>query len=152
MEALKANELRCGNLVTVNNPEYHPAITGQIMVVVGVESWRNPESIDLIFQDKRNFSTPAASQWIEFIEGIPITEDWLIRGGAIKHESSATLDEFYSISYGTNGVAIVFFDKFYGKFCYRLGTGHNRVLDYVHQLQGLHFYVTGTELQFKPIK
>lgn len=77
---------------------------------------------------------------------IPLTEDWLMRFGFIRYNLK---DVFYSKSYGTNGVAIVKFEPVYDRFCYQLGTGHNKVLDYVHQLMNLHYAITGSELTFK---
>ena len=40
---MKANELRIGNLVKVNNQEYHPELDNEILVVVGINQTDNLE-------------------------------------------------------------------------------------------------------------
>jgi len=120
---MKANELRHKNLVN-----YH----GKAIEVFGVLG-------NVIYYNDGKCHDSNIGDYIAF-EPIPLTPEWLERLGWIKHET------FYSKPYGRNGVAIVKYEHAYKSFCYQLGTGHTKVLDHVHQLQNLHYAITGTEL------
>lgn len=153
MESLKANELRIGNLVGLNESEWNGF--NQFF-----EFMENSEVKSFLDDNNKFAIVKTIAEEVELIaydvdldfysykeiQPIKLTEDWLIRFGFIRHNLK---DVFYSKSYGTNGVAIVKFEPVYDRFCYQLGTGHNKVLDYVHQLMNLHYAITGSELTFK---
>jgi len=116
---MKANELRIGNYV---NRVYAPYgnRTGQSFV----EKIESGNSID-------NLTLPSS-----FCEGIPLSEEWLVRFGFKEPERGYEREFFYE-----------------GFFCVRENKrdksiyywGDVRLL-YVHQLQNLYFALTGQEL------
>ena len=82
MESIQCIDLRIGNLVTVDNPKYHLSVKDKILMVVGIEDWRDKSSIALMHIDsKENYIIPALSQWIEFVKPIPLDEEWLMKLG-----------------------------------------------------------------------
>lgn len=128
---MKATELRIGNLVCLTSdvgdfPEY-------IETIVGV--------MDIEHAIKQE----------DFFEGIPITEEWLIRFGFEKYDVMGE-NHFFCFSEE---------DKFSFNLClrdnkikvsfYNLDWDRAFELDYIHQLQNLYFSITGEELKLKEI-
>lgn len=143
---ISANEIRIGNLVTVDNEEYHPTIKGQPLVVE--EIWLIGNS--LLPKSNYGFTltngTDNYSQAEEFIQPIEITEEWLIKFGfECKNKC-----EFKDLSLSVGG--ILFYSDSqdnYSEIC--VFTGYDFEISlfhmkYVHQLQNLYFAITGKEL------
>lgn len=135
-----------GNIVTINNPEYHPAMKGVALIITGiverfVSGENNTYSISLKNNDGDTFS-----QFIKFIEPIELTEEWLKKCGFKKNGN------YYWISLANLkaelhveifGEYLVFIIK--SDFC-------DLILDPikpVHQLQNLYFALTNKELTIK---
>lgn len=75
---MKPNELRIGNLVTVNNPEFWPKLKGVVLEVMGIsrcKSLEGYENTDYAVQliDRNNYNQ-TYSQFICFIEPIKCDE------------------------------------------------------------------------------
>ena len=86
--------------------------------------------------------------YIDFKEGIPITEEWLLRSGFILN-TSTDLRKLYTIEMDTN-YQLGFCDYQIAKI---FATGFIALtvqrIEYVHQLQNLYFDLKGEELQIK---
>lgn len=75
--------------------------------------------------------------YISFKEGVPLTEDWLLKFGFEKEENGYYKSNRHHIVVNETG------------FYYRVpGTTLTRI-DFIHQLQNLYFALTGTELETK---
>lgn len=121
---MKASELRLGNYVSY-------AETGTQFRVVeialgGLEVHSDEEMT-----------------WIEIeeFEGIPLTEEWLLKFGFKKSRLGYDLDEF-SLYHNHSGALPI-----YGPYWKEWEAGYN--IQYVHQLQNIYFAMTGRELIFK---
>jgi hypothetical protein len=124
---MKANELRIGSIVKslVNDEDFsiveeigHRASLGYYVSLNNQHSgvWLEHKERDLILP-------------------IPLTEEWLLKLGFIKHVSQ-------SIWYTLNKVDVWFFD---GKYVNDIDVE----IKYVHQLQNLYFALTNEELTMK---
>lgn len=133
---ISAKEIRIGNLVTVDNEEYHPTIKGQPLVVE--EIWLIGNS--LLPKSNYGFTltngTDNYSQAEEFIQPIEITEEWLIKFGA-----DCFQDGWYKIEF----VPVVIRWNIYDKTVRALGYSFGNI-KHLHQLQNLYFALTGKEL------
>lgn len=121
---IKANELRIGNWVKVEN---------------------DFERVDNILEDGAYcyLSKEAESvfQPYSFINPIPLTEEWLLKMG---------FDEI-DIEENKNNVRVfhlngIYCNTLYGVYYY---THLLKQIQYVHQLQNLYFALTGEELEVK---
>ena len=139
---IKENELRIGNYVTIDNKQSHPTISGQMGLVIGIlERYeklfpKSTASISIQIGDN------SFSQFNEYIEPIPLTEEWLVKLGfelfqdendafpSYHHKYSFVLDEKFQPSDVGFPIAHIEFK-------------------YVHQLQNLYFALTGEELTIK---
>ena len=145
---MKATELRIGNIVTVDNPKYHPQLKGVLLRVIGIRENVIADKIEHCLQlehvaKKANTYYQTYSQFTEYINPIPLTEQWL-------------LDFGFKVKRG-------FYDK--GKLSILLANlkdyhPNGRVYyvslaimesqpKYVHQLQNLYFALTQDELILK---
>lgn len=129
---MKANELRIGNLVTVNNPEYHPKLKGVILRVTSISPNSDDYSVGLEhINQKPNTYYETYSQFIRFIEPIQLTEEWLVKFGFDKAVNGWwSSDEIFSYR-----------DGYFG-----FGVDRHTKIQYVHELQNLYFALTGEEL------
>lgn len=145
---VKANELRIGNLVTINNAESWPKLSGKKMIVVAINYNSDlkyyPTSTHhiSIFDDttKREYS-----QYIEFIEPIPLTEEWFDENGKKDEEgkfSYVPFNDYLRIYPLINGGIVV---------CNGIHTPISRYehIKYVHLLQNFVHANTGKELELK---
>ena len=129
---MKANELRIGNWVKYLD-EYK-----------GLRPDRLGKQI-LITADDINFLWEAEP---EYIEPIPLTEEWLLKFGFEKHHQS-----FYDKTLCVQEVEYLWFYNIYPLENSIIplvnmsaqATGH--YIKYVHQLQNLYFALTGEELK-----
>jgi hypothetical protein len=125
---MKASELRIGNYVKFDNHE------DEYYKVSGCDiSELSDELIDL------NASP------------IPLTEEWLLKFGFIRHHYDYANDVIYIKNIADNEIDNAEFE--WGVYPNELGSGiqikNRKSLKYVHQLQNLYFALTGEELTFK---
>jgi len=136
---IQANELRIGNLVILNNI-YRPKDIGQIRLVNAITK----EDASVSRLTKEPF-IDTYGQYLQYIEGIPLTEEWLLKFGfklTINNKDSG---------YKQFGLNIKGLDLM---FCLECNSDKpdfylNMVgvdIDYIHQLQNLIFDLTGVEL------
>ena len=137
---LRANELRIGNLVNINE-ETRIDNTNELPLI-------NPlfkiERIDedgeiIIYSEINNLHIFCD---LESIEPIPLTEEWLLKFGFERQENNwKTLDlHFATIGWEKLAGITLSFEK------ESIYLPH---IKYVHQLQNLYFALTGEELTFK---
>lgn len=135
MTRLKASELRIGNLIY----DRHNAREGTIMRLNAGEMYPITYSFDKTFECSMPYGTT--------IEGIILTEDWLLRFGFESRERDVpALDTIiYYILDGHEFIQDINNKWFLGGYSWNT----NR-FSYVHQLQNLYFVLTGNELEIKP--
>ena len=123
---MKANELRLGNYIQFNDTP----IANGIYSVMAIKD-------DLIVAEN------GGAAYLNEVEPIPLTEEWLTRFGFELPAHTWIGDKFHLTEYGTGskhpngGVWVVAMNK------------NNAIiseLKYVHSLQNLHFALTGEEL------
>ena len=140
---MKANELRIGNLVKINN-ELLPETENEIYKVYGVNA-----KFDLSFPDSSGVvslnhtkSIRIYSQFDEFINPIPLTEEWLLKFGFEKLTDKKNGFNSNSYTY-TKGISFIVHlnDKL---LSVNFWQGNEK--KYVHELQNLFFVLTGEEL------
>ena len=127
---MKANELRIGNYV-----EYNGIIeTCYSIRQSGVDFNRG----------KTNKGNITQSYVWDAIQPIPITEQWLIDFGFEKRE------RFYNIPIKNKGILWVYLEREFCELGTRCGYSFAEIdCKHIHQLQNLHFALTGTELSKK---
>lgn len=125
---MKANELRIGNWVLWNGPSH----TENALV-------------SIISEGEIHFSC-GDSGLINEIEGIPLTEKWLINLGFEK-----TMSWTYSIEL-TGNLNLVYYLGEKGWSMWFSNYSKFSDLKYVHQLQNLYFALIGKELTLENIK
>lgn len=146
------NEFRLGNLVEVDNPDYHPKLKDIPLIIEGIQARDSKEAqgrshcfnLAQINQKNNNYYQ-TYSQFIKYIKPIPLTKEWLIKFGFNKYyleaDSKCENDAYWcrcdkitfpSISNKTWKVQ------------------HTDIkCTYIHQLQNLYFALTNKELVFK---
>ncbi len=137
---MQGSELRCGNFVTVNNPVSWAEIKGIHCVVTGIkEDYRFPESAHSIGLQREYHSYNQLSQ---FVEPIPLTEEWLFEFGFEKKENN------WKQLCICNDWTYIYWERLAGV---ELSVNKYSVMlthiKYVHQLQNLYFALTGEELK-----
>ena len=126
---MKANELRIGNWLNHFND------------TVIVQSIKHDPAYYLIWCVKDNGYTSVANR-VDGFDGIPLTEDWLVKFGFELTEDSW----FYSLDFDKTKETFKIFPTTNDKF-HTLGLDQfNMNIEYVHQLQNLYFALTGEEL------
>jgi hypothetical protein len=136
---IDVHELSIGNLVTVNNPDYHPQLKGVVLRVTGITPNEKDYSISLEHINQiPNTYYPTYSQFLKFIEPIPLTEEWLLRFGFKKNRAGCSM----------KGLKITF-DSDEKIFWVDYNFTGTCELRYVHQLQNIYFALTGNELKSK---
>lgn len=153
MTRLKASELRIGNLIY----DRHNAREGTIMRLNAGEMYPITYSFDKTFECSMPYGTT--------IEGIVLTEDWLVKFGFEKNREFTSYiiaisplikwacRTFIVVAVGRshhqNGEAwLDLISERLGKDYPELQTC-NIPCQYVHQLQNLYFALTGNELEIK---
>jgi len=95
---MEAKDLRITNYVLVNNVKYHPELQGIPVKVIGLEEKDNklfPDSNHVI-RVRNEYNSYA--QFNEYIEPIPLTQEWLIRFGA-KYNSKFIIHDRFKLMY-----------------------------------------------------
>lgn len=123
---MKANELRIGNLVRVIKAGGYNNI-GDIVKVDSIDSYGINKWRDMGASGCNSF---------DGIEGIPLTEEWLVKMGFkyvnTLHDSTKVFE----------GEPFLYYKDGYARISI-----HTPDILYVHQLQNLYFALTGEELQ-----
>ncbi|HHT04032.1 MAG TPA: hypothetical protein GX005_06925 [Bacteroidales bacterium] len=147
---MKITELRIGNLVTVDNPKYHPQLKGVLLRVTGVQersiNGAIETSVTLEHSVKSMVEYQTYSQFIEYIKPIPLTEQWLLDFGfKVKRE-------FYDK--GKLSILLANLKDYHsnGRVYYNSWAIMESQPKYVHQLQNLYFALTQEELILKEYK
>lgn len=117
---MKANELRIGNWVMV-----FPV--------------KNPQQVCDVMFDSVNTESVFGQHYGE-VDPIPLTEDWLLKFGFNRRQIKDL------ISYNTNQLELYQYASNNNKIFFEYADGEVQ-LKYVHQLQNLHFALTGMELK-----
>lgn len=90
--------------------------------------------------DLSDFAEIDNGNMLEYLEFIPLTEQWLLDFGFEKSS------DFFAKRHGVNGLEIIVYNPNM-QFEFQLGKGRNKVLKHVHQLQNLYFALTGNKLE-----
>lgn len=152
---IKPIDLRIGNYVTVYNQESCPELKQIPFKVVGINMIEGFDkgvwtyNIDLNYIDEqKNIVVPAFSQFIEFIDPIPLTEDILLKCGFEKKEIwNGEVGEIALTYYDYKGKiqissllrpVTIEYDRFYMYY--------GKYISYLHELQNLFYDLTKTEL------
>ena len=145
---MKANELRIGNLVAVNNINHHPELKGEFTEVIGIYESINNKCEEMHSMRIKHFNIHGYydeyAQYIKFIEPIPLTEAWLLKFGfeKINHISGYSFFNLKRNKRKSNLPSICIYNNYT-----RVGNNTSVMhCEYVHQLQNLYFALTGEEL------
>lgn len=149
---MEAKELRIGNYATIDNEKYHPQVKGISMVVTGVKETLGLEneltySVNLkptAINPNQYYET--YSQFIEYIKPIPLTEEWLIKFGFEKDNSTYSWSKIIEDEQRQLCIEIESFPNEKG-FWYL--SKHFNQLRHVHQLQNIFSALTGQELTLR---
>jgi hypothetical protein len=143
---MKANELRIGNYVTWKDEESNDAILTVTGIVLNDCVW-----VEWEWEDGEKDYTECD---FDGLKPILITEDWLIKLGFVYHEPliygksgwylKIPNQDFPSYIFANNYLHIALFisSKFNNSFI-------DTNINYINQLQNLHFALTGEELTIK---
>lgn len=123
---MKASELRIGNLIKKGEIERVTIIRENSSIETEVFPYEEDEICLLRF--------------IEDVEGIPLTDEWLLHFGFTKGETVKSWTILKKGEWFT-----IYDDLEFGGQCIYGRTS----IKYVHQLQNLYFALTGTELEIK---
>lgn len=128
---MQANELRVGNLLHyVNEPEL---VLPDVVEVESITEY----GINLPVED--DISVSSVDYNFDDLEGIPLTEEWLLKFGFQKKDLGNFEHHFNGFPLQKNQECFLYFT-----FNHRY-----RDVKYVHQLQNLYFALTGEELKLK---
>lgn len=157
---MKAEDLKIGNFVTVDNEKHHPKLKDVPLKVTHINSCMGIEEeervstyaigLELISKEPNTFYEDY-SQFIKFVFPILLTEEWLLKFGFLKMPyrmsgSDVWQREKYRI--------LISFSE---KYCLCIegispATYMIAEFEYVHQLQNLYSALTQTELTLKSIE
>jgi hypothetical protein len=150
MGMIKANELRIGNLVTWNPTLVNPGVTLPPMQIEVFSIF--PDRISYVFPNIENRVEPFEDdiaqtgtriKLLEELEPIMLTPEILEKAGFEKKSGLFTSSHFEKGNLQL---------KFTGEHFERISTNnktHALPIRYFHQLQNLHFALTGEELEMK---
>ena len=127
---MKANQLRVGNLVQVNNE------TGEVL-------WFDHEGAVCQTLDEK-------CQCDMNIEPIEITAEWLLKLGFKYNKLQFCSNKIIVHQYKIKGICLSIDERKVNKHEYSFfGNNFIRTVKHVHQLQNLYFALTGEELKLK---
>lgn len=136
---MNASELRIGNLVKINN-DFLPETHGKTYIVYKLQKTFDfdfPPSAGIVsVTDKVN----TYSQFDQFIEPIPLTEEWLLKFGFELSKTHCTL---------WMGNGFPFIIEKITDYWWVCDMNITSKVYYVHHLQNLYFALTGEELTLK---
>ncbi len=138
---MKIEDLRIGNLVRVNNKQFHPNLKGAILRVTGLYE----RSSNGVIETSVNleYGRETYSQFVEYIKPVALTEQWLLDlGFKVKRE-------FYEK--GKLSILLANLKDYLpnGRVYYNSWAIMESQPKYVHQLQNLYFALTQEELILK---
>lgn len=140
---MKAQELRIGNYVKINNEVWYE-FKDKPMQVTGISEYKDESFPNSQHTVNLKYFNLSFGQFEEFIDPIEITDEWLERFGF----KMLNFD-----SYDHDGYIILYLQCGFFKFCLDLSNNFSTVegkglpvIKYVHQLQNLFFAITGHEL------
>ena len=153
---MKIEDLRIGNLVSVNNKQFHPNLKGAILRVTGL----NERSSNGVIETSVNLECEREtySQFIEYIEPIPLTEHLLVDNGFEKssHYNAYMhydLEVIIKANDGKGYWKLDHFSKIHDGKLYLTSeaeyTVSERPIEYIHQLQNIFFILSGKEIDIK---
>jgi hypothetical protein len=138
---MKANELRIGNLVFVDNTQYWSELKGIYLEVTSISS----ESVSLSHVNMHpNKYYMRYSQLLEYIQPIPITEELLLKCSLERKAQDTIFD--YPTWYLNDSEYMFEAD---GRFYHNLVNCDYKEVKYLHQFQNIVFALTGEELEVK---
>lgn len=118
---MKASELRIGNLVSNMNPRHNDSI-------LTIESIGDNHEVNMFYR----------KYLLSELEPIPLTEEWLLKFGFVKHKTTDIYPTFAKQMFNWNDGIL-----------YIIGYGFMNHIKHVHQLQNIYFALTGEELVVK---
>jgi hypothetical protein len=137
---LHYRELMIGNYVKINNPKHRPNDNGRLAITLEVR--QDSVSLQLI-NDECGINS--FGQLLEFIEGVPLTEEILIKCGFVKKKQSSpeywfksSNKKFTFCKWKTNSYINLTNCK-----------GLSADIHYIHELQNLYFTLTKQHLEIK---
>ena len=147
---MKANELRIGNFVTINNPEHWKSLKNIPLVVTAIKDTcaEFEFSIGLSPMKATPLNWQTYAQFNCYIEPILLTEEWILKFGFKKTDCKCECEEDNLEYYEKNKLTIC---NWGGKgFVMSNAFSHGLRINliYVHQLQNLYFVLIGEELYF----
>jgi hypothetical protein len=131
---ISVNELRIGNIVTIDNALFWPKLKNQPMIIVSITNCKEQPSLGLMSIDpKMNYFIPSYSQFLHFIKPVKITTEWLQKLNFIKDPETnyrwVCFNGFLAYDIDDN--------------CIRIGDSWDfGKRYYVHQIQNLMFELT----------
>jgi len=144
-------ELRIGNLVTINNYRAWPDLKDIPLTVIELSTEMDEYEKELFPKSKGTITLQGKSetynQFSQFIEPIELNEDWLLKLGFDSNNVSYKIDNdrfiFELYFYDAWNLNYVEKEKF--------GNGSVELSGYwkIHELQNLFFDFTGEELEIK---
>jgi hypothetical protein len=143
---MKVNELRIGNIVTLDNEKYHPAAKGIPLRITGIKETigyfeARKYCINLAFLDEEE---DGYNQFIEFIRPVPLTYQILLKAG-FERTNSGIACNICKKSGEQKFLVICYDDVNY----LLIGRGiHQYEINYVHELQNLYYCINKEELDF----
>jgi hypothetical protein len=132
---MKANELRIGNLILCNDVE----IQVENVSEYGINAYSWSDTHYGVQSGGMEYSYEFSTAKIE---GIPLTEDWIIKLGG-KNGERGKYYEFKGYD------VLINCSKKDHCFCLELSENNHKEIKYVHQLQNLYFALTNEELEIK---
>ena len=137
---VKADELRIGNVVKCDNCPYHELYV-----------WR----IDNHGATLR-YSNESEYGWTNKMQGIPLTEEWLLRMGFNRR---TPFFKEMTLPYWANNGLLLFFNDTQPEYKWKVGFAEmrngeyfvatSRWVDKVHEIQNVYYEFLGTELTIK---
>jgi hypothetical protein len=157
---MNAQELRIGNLVTVDNPESHPNLKGVVLEVTSIHESGNRDGythgvgLKHLNQVKNQYYE-SYSQFSRFIQPIELTEELVYKAGFLK--SPGYLQDYingiaYQIEINCKELYLLqienqfYFAEDYDGFIYVFGDDDTKIALSLHKLQNLVYALTGKEL------
>ncbi len=126
METVRASELRIGNFVMDRG--------GKILFI---DHWEYENKIS----EKRVDGLHPFTEFVEYLQPIPLTEEWLLKFGFEMEYSQLTNIYKYFLVNAPFGYSQGQFNVFTQTGCFSVE------IKYVHQLQNLYFALTNEELE-----
>mgnify|MGYP003434912012 FL=1 len=147
---MRIDELMIGNFVTINNAVYHPKMKGIPCAVTSISDKGDEYSISLIQIDRKpNTFYESYSQFLKYIEPIPITEEWLLKLGFNKMSGCFNFDRSKELGHHFGDFALSVYDTTQLKFWRGDRYCGVIVCEHIHELQNLFFSLTKEKLKIK---